>query len=122
MKQKERIFVDGAWYVKEKKLEEEIILNEVEYEGIVVEDDEFCFKAERLQKPDGAFYEGIDFYVTNKTVEPWKEDTWDNNKYLLGILEEDEECMESLEDFTQHGVLFLSKFLKMLKQKGWFGD
>jgi len=119
MKQKQRIFVDGAWYVKEEDLDKSIVLDPIHYEGIVVEDHEFCFKAERIQKSNLDFYDAIDFYVTNKTVQPWKEDTWDNNKFLLGILEGDEECMESLGDFTHHGISFLTKFLETLKEKGW---
>lgn len=119
MENNERIYVDGVWYVREKEPEKEIELNECVYAGIVVENGDFCFKAEIMEKSEGTFFDQIDLYVTDKREKPWKEDVWDNNQYLIGILEKDEDCLNSLGHFGQDNILFLTKFLEKLVEKNW---
>ena len=117
---KDRIQIDGVWYVREDKIEDEPInLDVVETQGCLVENEDFCYEATRIANDKGGFYDGVDIKVTDKREKPWKEDYWDNNNWMLGILENNPDSLEELEHYTRDNFKFLQAFLQYLKDKEW---
>jgi hypothetical protein len=115
---KDRIQIDGEWYVKEPNVKE-IILDVVSYEKCVVENDSFCYEAIRIKRDeDKSFYNSIDIKVTDKREKPWKEEIWDNNLYLKLILKNDSESLKSL-NYNEDELLFLKTFLQYLVKENW---
>jgi hypothetical protein len=119
-----RIQIDGVWYVKEDTLKKPIIeINPTHFEGYVVENDDFCFEATRIFKDDNTFYDGIDIERTDKRFEnrgDWRLDNWDNDIWLKGILQNDPDSWELLNDMGKdENMVFLQAFLQFLTDKGW---
>ena len=117
---KDRIQIDGVWYVREDNIEDEPInLDVVETQGCLVENEDFCYDATRIANDKGGFYEGVDIKVTDKREKPWKEDRWDNNNWMRGILEYDSKSWKELPDLGGEDIKFLMAFLQHLKDKEW---
>lgn len=117
---KDRIQIDGVWYVKEDNREDEPIkLDVVETQGCLVENDDFCYEATRIANDKGGFYDGVDIKVTDKREKPWKEDYWDNNNWMRGVLEYNPESWKELPDLDGKNIKFLQAFLQYLKDKEW---
>ena len=117
---KDRIQIDGVWYVREDNIEDEPIkLDVVETQGCLVENEDFCYDATRIANDKGGFYDGVDIKVTDKREKPWKEDYWDNNTWMLGILENNPDSLEELGHYTRDNFKFLQAFLQYLKDKEW---
>jgi hypothetical protein len=117
---KDRIQIDGVWYVKEDNQNDEPIkIDVIETHGCVVENTNFCYEATRMFKEEGGFYEGIDIKVTDKRQKPWKEEIWDNNNWMRGILEYDSQSWKELPDLESKDIKFLISFLQFLKDKEW---
>ncbi len=122
-KMKERIQIDGVWYVRETEPEEEIILNDLtQVLNIIYENDDYSWEASRIFKDDGeTFYEGFDIEFTDKRKTPWKTEYWDSMKWLKGVLEDDRHSMKLAEEaMDDKGIKHLKAFLKYLKEKVWF--
>ena len=95
----DRIEINGVWYVKEDNREDEPIkLDVVETQGCVVENEDFCYDATRIANDKGGFYDGVDIKVTDKREKPWKEDYWDNNAWIRGVLINDPESLGHLRE------------------------
>jgi len=118
MKQ-DRIQIDGVWYVRETAALAPIELDPTEFEGIVVEDDKFCFEATRIRRDSGEFYDDIDMKFTDKRVKPCKEEYWDSNAWMKGILNNNPDSHKGLPDIGSEGIRFLQAFLQFLKDKEW---
>ncbi len=117
---KDRIQIDGVWYVREDNQNDEPInLDVVETQGFLVENDNFCYAATRIGNDKGGFYEGVDIKVTDKRHKPWKEDHWDNNNWMRGILEYDSQSWKELPDLDGNDIRFLQAFLQYLTDKEW---
>jgi len=116
---KDRIQIDGVWYVRVDQAQKPIELDPTEFEGIVVEDDCFCFEATRIRKDGGGFYDDISIEFTDKRVKPFKEDHWDSTAWLKGILENDPDSLRGLPDIGSEGIRFLQAFLQYLTDKDW---
>lgn len=117
---KDRIQIDGVWYVREDNREDEPIkLDVTETQGCVVENEDFCYEATIIANGKGGFYDTVDIKVTDKRQKPWKEDHWDNNSWMLGILENNPDSLEELEHYTRDNFKFLQAFLQYLKDKEW---
>lgn len=117
---KDRIQIDGVWYVREDNIEDEPInLDVVETQGCLVENEDFCYDATRIANDKGGFYEGVDIKVTDKREKPWKEDHWDNNNWMRGVLEYNPESWKELPDLDGKNIKFLQAFLQYLKDKEW---
>ena len=117
---KDRIQIDGVWYVREDNIEDEPIkLEVVETQGYLVENTNFSYDATRIANDEGGFYEGVDIQVTDKRSKPWKEDNWDNNNWMRGVLEYDPVSWKELPDLGSEDIKFLMAFLQYLKDKEW---
>lgn len=118
MKQ-DRIQVNGVWYVREDQAQEPIELDPTEFEGVVVENKDFCFEATRIRKDGGGFYDDIDIEFIDKRVKPWKEEHWDSNSWMKGILDNNPDSFKELPDIGSEGIRFLQAFLQHLKDEEW---
>ena len=117
---KDRIQIDGVWYVKEDNQNDEPIkLEVVETQGYLVENTNFSYEATRIGNDEGGFYEGVDIQVTDKRSKPWKEDNWDNSNWMRGVLEYDPVSWKELPDLGSEDIKFLMAFLQHLKDKEW---
>ena len=118
---KDRIQIDGVWYVREQQ-EPEVEINITRFKGMVTESDKYCFEATKLKHGDvpGRYYDGCDIEFTDKRGEPWKTDLWDNNAWMRGVLINDPVSLEHLrESVCPQGEAELKAFLKVLKEEGW---
>ena len=116
---KDRIQINGVWYVREDQVQEPIELDPTKFEGVVVENDKFCFEATRICKASGGFYDDIDIKFTDKRTKPWKEEHWDSNYWMRGILNNDPDSYKGLPDIGSEGIKFLQAFLQHLKDEEW---
>lgn len=117
-----RIKINDVWYVKEDTIKKSIIeLDPTRFEGYIVENDDFCFEATRVFNDDGAPYDGVDIEVTTKKGKrkDWTVDHWDNNTWMKGILEYNEDAFKALPEMSEDNILFLQAFLRFLTDKGW---
>ena len=117
----DRIQINGAWYVLEQQ-EPEVEIDVIRTEGRTIESDKYVFDATRIERKDapGTYYDGIDIKYTDKREKPWKEDYWDNNAWLRGVLINDPESLGHLkESVCPQGEAEFKMFLKELKQEGW---
>jgi len=116
---KDRIQIDGVWYIREHIAQKPIELDPTEFEGIVVEDDKFCFEATRILRDYGGYYDDINIKFTDKRIKPWKEENWDNNIWMKGVLNNEPVSFEELPDMGSDGIRFLQAFLQLLTDKDW---
>lgn len=118
-----RIQVNGVWYVREQEdTTPEVEINIIRTEARTIESDKYVFEAVRLEKSDapGTYFDGIDINFTDKRERPWKEEYWDNNAWMRGVLINDPESLENLrESVCLQGEAELKAFLKELKEEGW---
>jgi hypothetical protein len=119
MMKQDRIQVNGVWYVRETAALAPIELDPTEFEGIVIEDNKFCFEATRIRRDSGGFYDDIDMKFTDKRVKPWKEEYWDSSAWIKGILNNNPDSHKELPDIGSEGIRFLQAFLQLLTDKGW---
>jgi hypothetical protein len=119
----DRIQIDGVWYTKETKDNEpkkEVTLDPTGFEGCVVENDEACFEVIRTKKDDGTYYSGIDIKYTNKRNNEVQ--FWDNNSWMIGVLDNNPTSLNNLpDDLSVGGLELLKAFFKYLasKEVGW---
>ena len=118
--EKTRIQIDGIWYVREDQIQENPIeLNPIKFEGVVVENDKFCFEATRICKDSGGFYNDITIKFTDKRIKPFKEEYWDSNTWMKGILNNNPDSLEEIPNIDSEGIRFLQAFLQYLKDEEW---
>lgn len=118
-----RIQVNGVWYVREQEdTTPEVEINIIRTEARTIESDKYVFEAVRLERSDapGTYFDGIDINFTDKRERPWKEEYWDNNAWMRGVLINNPESLENLrESVCLQGEAELKAFLKELKEEGW---
>jgi len=88
---KDRIQINGVWYVKETINEEPIKLDVTDFIGCAYETSDYSWEATKIYKSlaSDILYDGVYIKFTDKTVTPWKEDHWDNDNFCRCLLEED---------------------------------
>ena len=123
--EKNRIQIDGVWYVKEDQIQiKEIEMDPVWFDGCVVENGEVVFEATRILRDDYTPYsDSVNIEFTDKRSDDkkdWKVDNWDNNKWMVGVMQNNPDSMKDLPDIGKDNILFLQEFLKQLKDKDWF--
>lgn len=118
---KDRIQINGEWYVKENNTPKTNIKDDdvTFFEGCVYETDNYCWEATRIYKSyaDKIFYPScdIDIEFTDKTQKPFKSEHWDNYIWFNGILSGDDEAyLSALELMGVEGVDHFKAFLKKL--------
>lgn len=114
---KDRIEIDGVWYVRESN---SIEFYEYDFIGYVCECDDYYFEATRLQKEDGTYNKYITIKFTDKRGgrENWKDDFWDNNSWFRGILNDVPESLQGLKE-DNIDIDTVKEFLKKLVDKEW---
>lgn len=115
---KDRIQIDGVWYVKEDK--PKVDFNAVEYKGRVYESDLYCFEVEKYKKDDTSYYDDVSIVFTDKREKPWKKHYVDNNEWLLGVLEDTEGYIDDVKEIMcNQGIAELKAVVDDLLLIGW---
>ena len=119
----DRIQINDVWYVRED------IANNQEVEDFelsfsssaMYETKDYCWEATRLMKDDGiSYYPDIDIKFTDKRIKPWKEDHWDNNTWMVGVMNNDPDSIEhARECMCGKGIKTFKLFLKKLEENFW---
>ena len=119
----DRIEINGVWYIREDLANNQVEDFELSFSlQAMHEDDNYVWEAKRLYKDDtkSSFYDDIDIKFTDKRVKPWKEDHWDNNFWMKGVLSNDPESMtDAKESMCDNGIKTFRVFLNKLKEEGW---
>jgi len=127
---KDRIQVDGVWYVRESKT---LPIAEIKPRDVTNslnctwESDEWCFEAIVILKDDAK--DLTDIYpdpwveITDKRPanrDDWKKDNSDNPRWFIGVLEGSDESMEDANEiFDEQGLSEFRGFISYLIDKGW---
>jgi hypothetical protein len=118
------INIDGVEYalVPVGQVQPEVEIDIIRSEARTIESDKYVFDATRIERKDtpGTYFDGIDITFTDKRTKPWKEEYWDNNAWIRGVLINDPESLEHLrESVCLQGEAEFKTFLKELKEEGW---
>ena len=123
---KDRIQIDGVWYVKEESTQNKIDISNDEltqYQTIVYETDDYCWEAIKIYKDDGeTFFDGVDIKFTDKEGdrENWEEEYWDSDTWIKGVYENNEDSLkEARESMDENGITHFQAFVGNLIEKGW---
>jgi hypothetical protein len=123
---KDRIQINGEWYVKENTVEPLIDPKDVTYTiECVWEDTNWCFVASLYAKEDdfNDCYDDVFMKITDKRIkgrENWVEEDVDNPKWILGVLEGNLDSMEEANEmFDDEGLKYFKAFAIYLIDKGW---
>ena len=116
---RDRIQIDGVWYIKETNTLEELDISE--FEGLIYEDTKAVFEATRMKNDEGIFYKDFDIKYTDKRQKPWKEEHWDNTTWFKNIMNGDITALSSaLEVMDRETLSNLQRFLKyIIDLKKW---
>ena len=124
----ERIEINGVWYVREDlqstQLKDNIEIEVIHTETLTFETDECVFEVDRMYRDDEeTFYDGVTVKFTDKQhsdITEWTEELWDNDKWLIGVLQNDEESLkEARESLSDKGISELKYVVKQLVKRGW---
>ena len=123
---KNRIQIDGVWYVKEEPTQNKIEIEDhqlTQCQTLIYETYDYCWKAFRIYKDDWVtFYDevGIEFLDKEGDREDWKEEYWDNNNWFRGVYENNEDSLkEARESMDENGIAHFQAFIGKLIEKGW---
>jgi len=118
----DRIQINGVWYVREDISKEEEKDIQVYYAmTCTYENNDYCWEATRLLKDDGiSYYPDIDIKFIDKRIKPWKEDHWDSNLWMVGVMNDDPDAMkDARESMCEQGIKEFKLFLKKLEENFW---
>lgn len=124
----DRVEINGVWYIREDlqptQPEDSIKLDPVHTETLTFETNECVFEVDRMYRDDDeTFYDGLTVKFTDKRHSDrteWTEDTWDNDKFLIGVLKNDIESIESAqESLSKQGISELKCVIRYLIDRGW---
>lgn len=119
---KDRIQIDGVWYVREEEEKKNPVDIYYYYEA-VYEDSDYCIEAHvfldnKTLKIDPT---SLRFEITDKRQTPWKEEYWDNIDWLRYLhLREGKQTREAEEVIGKDGLNIVLSMLDELKKKYWF--
>ena len=127
---KDRIQVDGVWYVRENKtlpiveIKPRDVTNSL---SCTWESDEWCFEATVILKDEAEnltdIYTDPWIEITDKRPanrDDWKKDNSDNPNWFIGVLEGSDESMEDANKiFDEQGLAEFRGFISYLIDKGW---
>jgi hypothetical protein len=121
----ERIQINGEWYIKETTPEvvEQVELDFTHTESLIYETTKYCFEVSRIYRDDDiTFYDVVNIEFTDKRYprDEWKTEYWDNELFIIGVYENDEDYIEdALETMDQEGITTLQQIAKQLIEKEW---
>ena len=122
---KDRIQIDGEWYIKES------IINPMEtreltakdlthYEGFVYETDDYCWEATRVFKDDNSLHDAVMVKFTDKTVHDFEPEIWDNSSWFLDLFEGGpESLLEAKASMNEEGIRIFREFIGVLIEENW---
>ena len=124
---KDRIQIDGVWYVKEQDTNtvQELQPSDVtNYIGCVYETDAFCWEATMIYRDDlETLYPDVSVEFTDKRDadrENWIVEYWDNTKWFQGVYNNDPESLvDARATMDVKGINDFRTFLKYIEQRGW---
>ena len=124
---KDRIQIDGVWYVKEQDTNtvQELQPSDVtNYIGCVYETDAFCWEATMIYRDDlETLYPDVSVEFTDKRDadrENWIVEYWDNTKWFQGVYNNDPGSIGSARaTMDVKGINDFRTFLKYIEQRGW---
>ena len=114
---KDRIEINGVWYIKEETKEKKKI-DIIEYLGCVYESDKYYFKAETNLGLDEIF---LNIEITDKSTHPWKVDNIDNPNWMRDVLKGNSQGFDELDEFKTGNDFKqeFREFLQILTTKKW---
>jgi hypothetical protein len=125
---KDRIEVNGVWYIKENTIVQPTISElepGIKYDGMIFESDLYSFDCTRIYDEDGNLYKdgNVCIKFTDKSIihdiDKFQEH-WDNVDWMCGILENEVEAIdEAMESLCSQGLIELKEVVKELVEKGW---
>ena len=124
---KDRIQIDGVWYVKEQDTNtvQELQPSDVtNYIGCVYETDAFCWEATMIYRDDlETLYPDVSVEFTDKRDadrENWIVEYWDNTKWFQGVYNNDPKSLvDARATMDVKGINDFRTFLKYIEQRGW---
>jgi hypothetical protein len=131
MNTKNRIQIDGEWYVKEiiATPPESIELSDLTFtKECIYGTDDYLWIASKIARThyepelvETDYYEGIDIKFTNKNTSV--EEYWDNTNWILGVYHNDKESIKiAKESMSIKGIETFRKYVKSLIVIGWLID
>jgi hypothetical protein len=119
----DRIEINGVWYIREDlaNTQEEDLELSFSLQAMY-EDGKYYWEATRLYKENSQthFYDDIDLKFTDKRIKPFKEEHWDNNSWMKGVMNNDPESLkDARESMCADGIKTFQIFLKKLQEEGW---
>ena len=128
---KDRIEVNGVWYIKEDTIVQPTISQlepGIKYDGFIFESNLYAFDCTRIYDEDGNLYKDgnlcIKFTDKSKGEGDQKEwginEIWDNADWMCGILENEVEAIdEAMESLCSQGLIELKEVLSTLRIAAW---
>lgn len=119
---KNRINIDGVWYVKEEEEKKNPVDLYYYYEA-VYEDSNYYMKAHVFLDNNTLKVNptSLRFEITDKRQNTWQEEYWDNIDWLRYLhLREGKQMREAEEAIGKDGLNIVLSMLDELKEKGWF--
>lgn len=119
---KSRIQIDGVWYVREDSIKPsdfEFNIKDITfYKGCVYENETSCFDVSKLDNyPDTLSIKYTDKRPSDR--EDWTEHDWDNVSWIKGLIEENPESIQEIDDLEESDIKVLIRILQHLKQIDW---
>jgi len=122
-----RIKIGDEWYVKESLVDSIVEPDEDKLPEIIwtksalIENDEYVFEATVHSDEDFVGYDMLSIGYTDKRVSfgERKEDWWDNDVFLKGLLDEDEYSWAQVSGLSSNTKKDLLWFLRQLSFQGW---
>jgi hypothetical protein len=125
---KNRIEIDGVWYIKENTIVQPTISElepGIKYDGFVFESNLYAFDCTRIYDEDGNLYKdgNVSIKFTDKSVVhdiTEYQEHWDNGDWMNGILDGDEGSIETaMESLCSQGLIELKEVLTTLRVAAW---
>mgnify|MGYP003651438801 FL=1 len=125
---KDRIEVNGVWYIKENTIVQPTISElepGIKYDGFIFESNLYAFDCTRIYDEDGNLYKDGNLCIkfTDKSIihdiDKFQEH-WDNGDWMNGILDGDEGSIETaMESLCSQGLVELKEVLTTLRVAAW---
>ena len=80
---------------------ESVDMESFEYKGRIYESDLYCFDVTKHQEDDGTDYPDVYITFRDKREKPFKKEYWDNNSWMIGVLNDNEESLKELPLYGQ---------------------
>ena len=119
---KDRIQIDGVWYVKEEEEKKNPV--DIYYYYEAVYEDSYYYIVARVSLSAQTLKihpTSLNFEITDKRQNPWKEDYWDNIDWLRHLHQREVKQMRGVEEVIgKDGLNIILGMLDELKKKDWF--